>query len=72
MTRNGSAFDVFQKCLSNREQHSSPDVAFYLDEEEIAFLRSLGWEENAGEIEGLSFFYVLYWPNTPLLPAVYI
>ena len=54
MTRNGSACDVFQKCLSNREQHSSPDVALYPDEEEAAFLRSLGWEENAGEDEGLT------------------
>ena len=63
MTRNGSACDVFQKCLSNREQHSSPDVTLYPDEEEAAFLRSLGWEENAGEDEGLteeeiSAFYI--------------
>nr|POF21816.1 hypothetical protein CFP56_73740 [Quercus suber] len=54
MTRSGSAYDVFQKCLSNREQHSSPDEALYPDEEEAAFLRSLGWEENAGEDEGLT------------------
>jgi len=63
MIRNGSACDVFQKCLSNREQHSSPDVTLYPDEEEAAFLRSLGWEENAGEDEGLteeeiSAFYI--------------
>ena len=74
MTRNGSACDVFQKCLSNREQHSSPDVALYPDEEEAAFLRSLGWEENAGEDEGLTedgssrifsfllFFFFLHLP----------
>lgn len=71
MTRNGSACDVFQKCLSNREQHSSPDVTLYPDEEEAAFLRSLGWEENAGEDEGLteeeiSAFYIEYMKLRPL------
>jgi hypothetical protein len=55
--------NVSQKHLSNREQHSNPDVPLYPDEEEAAFLRSLGWEENAGEDEGLteeeiSAFYV--------------
>ncbi|XP_023920253.1 uncharacterized protein LOC112031778 isoform X2 [Quercus suber] len=71
MTHNGSACDVFQKCLSNREQHSSPDVTLYPDEEEAAFLRSLGWEENAGEDEGLteeeiSAFYIEYMKLRPL------
>jgi hypothetical protein len=51
---NGYPRDVSQKCLSNREEHSSPHVILYLDEEEIVHLRSLGWEENAGEDEGLT------------------
>ena len=32
--------------------HSSSDEALYPDDEEVAFLRSLGWEEN-GEDESL-------------------
>nr|POF00489.1 hypothetical protein CFP56_55161 [Quercus suber] len=41
------------------------------DEEEAAFLRSLGWEENAGEDEGLteeeiSAFYIEYMKLRPL------
>ncbi|XP_075674254.1 uncharacterized protein LOC142643485 isoform X1 [Castanea sativa] len=71
MTCIGSACDVIQKCLRNREQHSSPDVTLYPDEEETAFLRSLGWEENAGEDEGLteeeiSAFYIEYMKLRPL------
>ncbi|GAV67368.1 hypothetical protein CFOL_v3_10874 [Cephalotus follicularis] len=50
---NGIAYDVSQECLSNGEKHSSPGVILYPDEEE-AFLRSLGWEENGGEDEGLT------------------
>lgn len=62
--------NVSQKHLSNREQHSNPDVPLYPDEEEVAFLRSLGWEENAGEDEGLteeeiSAFYVEYMKLRP-------
>jgi hypothetical protein len=51
---NGYPREVSQKCLSNGEVHSSPHVILYPDEEEAAFLRSLGWEENAGEDEGLT------------------
>ncbi|KAL6328681.1 hypothetical protein AAG906_003366 [Vitis piasezkii] len=43
---NGDACDVSQKFLDNGEKHSSPDEVLYPDEEEAAFLRSLGWEEN--------------------------
>ena len=50
---NGDACDVSQKFLDNGEKHSSPDEVLYPDEEEAAFLRSLGWEEN-GEDEGLT------------------
>ncbi|CAN4119534.1 unnamed protein product [Withania somnifera] len=37
------------------EENNSPiNGSLYPDEEEAAFLRSLGWEENAGEDEGLT------------------
>lgn len=67
---NGYPRDVSQKCLSNGEEHSSPHVILYPDEEEAAFLRSLGWEENAGEDEGLteeeiSTFYMEYMKLQP-------
>lgn len=38
--------DVSQKFLDNGEKYSSSDEVLYPDEEEEAFLRSLGWEEN--------------------------
>ncbi|KAK2967464.1 hypothetical protein RJ640_001839, partial [Escallonia rubra] len=36
------------------EKNLSSNIETYPDEEEVAFLRSLGWEENAGEDEGLT------------------
>ncbi|KAK8522296.1 hypothetical protein V6N12_056011 [Hibiscus sabdariffa] len=45
---NGDAYTEPQHCSRNGEWHSSPD------EEEAAFLRSLGWEENAGDDDGLT------------------
>lgn len=36
------------------DKNSINDAIFYPDEEEAAFLRSLGWEEHTGEDEGLT------------------
>ncbi|XP_057803518.1 uncharacterized protein LOC131018831 [Salvia miltiorrhiza] len=47
---NGDACDV-QKHISNGKKHPSLDVIFS-EEEEAAFLRSMGWEENAEGDEG--------------------
>lgn len=43
-----------QKSLDNGVNHPSTDVILSSEEEEAAFLRSLGWEENDGEDEGLT------------------
>ncbi|KAK8987426.1 hypothetical protein V6N11_027177 [Hibiscus sabdariffa] len=51
---NGDAYTEPQHCSSNGDGHSRPDVFPYPDEEEAAFLRSLGWEENAGDDDGLT------------------
>ncbi|XP_047952003.1 uncharacterized protein LOC125197311 isoform X4 [Salvia hispanica] len=48
---NGDAYDV-QKCVSNGKKHPSSD-RIISEDEEAAFLRSLGWEENNDE-EGLT------------------
>lgn len=47
---NGDACDL-QKHISNGKKHPSLDVIFS-EEEEAAFLRSMGWEENAEGDEG--------------------
>ncbi|XP_010245093.1 PREDICTED: uncharacterized protein LOC104588732 isoform X2 [Nelumbo nucifera] len=67
---NGNASEESQRFLNNGEKHSSPDAFVYPDEEEAAFLRSLGWDENAGEEEGLteeeiSAFYKEYMKLRP-------
>ncbi|XP_052205287.1 uncharacterized protein LOC127810083 isoform X2 [Diospyros lotus] len=59
---NGNALDKaeesltcrFQETLNSGQDHSSSNAILYSEEEEAAFLRSLGWEENAGEDEGLT------------------
>lgn len=53
VTKNGN------KKTSNGDSHGEANNLclngkVYPDEEEAAFLRSLGWEENAGEDEGLT------------------
>lgn len=49
----GSSLEALR--LPNVEDdHRSLTAAVYPNEEEAAFLRSLGWEENAGEDEGLT------------------
>ncbi|KAL4319100.1 hypothetical protein GQ457_18G019320 [Hibiscus cannabinus] len=51
---NGDVYTEPQHCSSNGDGHSRPDIFPYPDEEEAAFLRSLGWEENAGDDDGLT------------------
>lgn len=47
--------DGHQENLNNGTDHSSSNAILYSEEEEAAFLRSLGWEEeNGGEDEGLT------------------
>ncbi|KAK8298897.1 hypothetical protein V6Z12_D05G287300 [Gossypium hirsutum] len=41
-------------CSDDGEKNMSATAMVYPDEEEAAFLRSLGWEENTGEDEGLT------------------
>lgn len=50
--KNGDAFDV-QKHVSNGQKHPSLDLIFS-EEEEAAFLRSMGWEENDADEGGLT------------------
>lgn len=52
-TENGAVASKPLKFSSNGEQQCSTNPVLYPDEE-IAFLRSLGWEESAGEDEGLT------------------
>ncbi|KAF5204815.1 C-jun-amino-terminal kinase-interacting protein 3 protein [Thalictrum thalictroides] len=51
---NGDAYESSHRIPKNGEKHSSSPASLYPDEEEAAFLRSLGWEEDAGEEEGLT------------------
>ncbi|KAL3845573.1 hypothetical protein ACJIZ3_002976 [Penstemon smallii] len=54
---NGDGHDIPEKIKSSDDDGESKlydDGAIYPDEEEAAFLRSLGWEENGGEDEGLT------------------
>ncbi|KAI8026959.1 hypothetical protein LOK49_LG02G02896 [Camellia lanceoleosa] len=46
--------DKHQEPLNNGKDPSSSSGILYSEEEEAAFLRSLGWEENTGEDEGLT------------------
>ncbi|KAJ8541667.1 hypothetical protein K7X08_002483 [Anisodus acutangulus] len=56
-TSNGDPHEAqnhVQRHNDVEENNSSINGALYPDEEEAAFLRSLGWDENAGEDEGLT------------------
>ncbi|KAA8535521.1 hypothetical protein F0562_030524 [Nyssa sinensis] len=53
VTSNGDTHEEFQR-LDVGEKNSCLNGTGYPDEEKAAFLRSLGWEENAGEDEGLT------------------
>ncbi|KAF4346080.1 hypothetical protein CsatB_008181 [Cannabis sativa] len=50
---NGNSCKQIQR-FSDRGDDECPSAALYLDEEEVKFLRSLGWDENAAEDEGLT------------------
>lgn len=54
VVQNGDTYSVPHGFFGNGEKTSSADVTPNPDEEEAAFLRSLGWDENAGEDEGLT------------------
>ncbi|TKY59564.1 hypothetical protein E2542_SST16654 [Spatholobus suberectus] len=54
ITENGDDADEPLKPSSSGEKQHSINPFPYPDEEEIAFLRSLGWEESAGDDEGLT------------------
>ncbi|KAL8116729.1 uncharacterized protein LOC141668370 isoform X1 [Apium graveolens] len=51
---NRDACDMPKKSCDKAETRLSSDVILCSEEEEAAFLRSLGWDENAGEDEGLT------------------
>ncbi|KAF9599906.1 hypothetical protein IFM89_001852 [Coptis chinensis] len=51
---NGDVYEESQSSINNGVKHSSSDAILYPDEEEAAFLRSLGWDEGAGDEEGLT------------------
>ncbi|XP_011097603.1 uncharacterized protein LOC105176476 isoform X2 [Sesamum indicum] len=74
---NGDRHDIAQKIKSFPDVGDiclSGNGSIYPDEEEAAFLRSLGWEENGGEDEGLTeeeinAFYQEYMNRRPSLEA---
>ncbi|OMO62945.1 hypothetical protein COLO4_32807 [Corchorus olitorius] len=53
-TSNGDTCEEAQRFSDDGEKNMSSAAMVYPDEEEAAFLRSLGWEENSGEDEGLT------------------
>ncbi|XVF64654.1 hypothetical protein PTKIN_Ptkin09bG0185200 [Pterospermum kingtungense] len=53
-TSNGDTCQEAQRFSDDVENNMSSTAMVYPDEEEAAFLRSLGWEENSGEDEGLT------------------
>ncbi|XP_047983308.1 uncharacterized protein LOC125224014 isoform X2 [Salvia hispanica] len=76
MVCNGDRYDITEKtrgCLPDVGDSSlSCHGYIYPDAEEVAFLRSLGWEENSGEDEGLTeeeinAFYQEYMKQRPSL-----
>ncbi|KAL0432177.1 UNVERIFIED_CONTAM: hypothetical protein Slati_2552000 [Sesamum latifolium] len=75
MICNGNEHDIPEnshKSSDIRENNSFVNGAICPDEEEAAFLRSLGWEENGGEDEGLTeeeinAFYQEYMNRQPSL-----
>lgn len=54
MDSNGDSSDGPLEILNIGEKHSSAHMNFCPSEEEAAFMRSLGWEENTDEDEGLT------------------
>ncbi|KAK8538723.1 hypothetical protein V6N12_034431 [Hibiscus sabdariffa] len=71
-TRNGDACQEAQRFADVGVKDMGPVYMIDPDEEEAAFLRSLGWEENSGEDEGLTeeeinAFYQEYMELRPTL-----
>ena len=54
LTSNGDAREDAHRRPDSEAKDSISNATVYPDEEEAAFLRSLGWEENTGEDEGLT------------------
>ncbi|XP_027331023.1 mediator of RNA polymerase II transcription subunit 1-like isoform X2 [Abrus precatorius] len=56
LTSNGNVHthEEVHRLSDNEEKESISRATIYPDEEEAAFLRSLGWEENSDEDEGLT------------------
>lgn len=77
---NGNAYDSGLEKLTNNSEQKELNCSSALDpdEEEAAFLRSLGWEENDGDDEGLteeeirSFYkdYMKLMPTSKLLQGM--
>ncbi|TYJ45863.1 hypothetical protein E1A91_A02G084800v1 [Gossypium mustelinum] len=53
-TSNGDTCQEAQRFSDDGEKNMSSYAMVYPDEEEAAFLRSLGWEEHSGDDEGLT------------------
>ncbi|KAL4022848.1 hypothetical protein IC575_016594 [Cucumis melo] len=72
---NGNTTEEVQRFSEVVNKSLSPNKALCTDEEEAAFLRSLGWEENSGEDEGLTeeeinAFYQQYMNLKPSLKPI--
>ncbi|XP_038899422.1 uncharacterized protein LOC120086719 [Benincasa hispida] len=72
---NGDTTEEVQRFSEVVNKSLSPNKALCTDEEEAAFLRSLGWEENSGEDEGLTeeeinAFYQQYMKLKPSLKPI--
>ncbi|KAE8658982.1 Mitogen-activated protein kinase kinase kinase 1, putative isoform 1 [Hibiscus syriacus] len=76
-TSNGGTCQEAQRFSDDDEKNLNSFTMFYTDEEEAAFLRSLGWEENSGDDEGLTeeeinAFYQEYMKLRPSLKPHHI
>ncbi|XP_059630824.1 uncharacterized protein LOC132273782 [Cornus florida] len=72
VTSNGDTGDEVQRFSDVEEKNSCLSGEIYPNEEEAAFLRSLGWVEDAGEDDGLTeeeinAFYQEYMKQRPSL-----
>ncbi|XP_039069138.1 uncharacterized protein LOC120215552 [Hibiscus syriacus] len=71
-TSNGGTCEEAQRFSDDGENNMNSFFHVYPDEEEAAFLHSLGWEENSGDDEGLTeeeinAFYQEYMKLRPTL-----
>lgn len=74
---NGNTTEGVQRFSKAVNKNLSPNIALCTAEEEAAFLRSLGWEENSGEDEGLTdeeinAFYQQVWCLLPILTLKFL